>query len=128
MALPFKPEPLKQLIERYPQALTTTYDVEKIADGSSKDRPGLHPENIFDFEDGIRIIVSTDLLEGNYYTHFSGSSQQNVKQDDLIKHVIEKIKLFTNDQQEGKTQLAISKAGVIHILFQTDPTENWKLA
>jgi len=45
--LPFQPEPLADLW---------------VAVQNMNDRPGLHRENVFDFEDGLRLIISKDRL------------------------------------------------------------------
>lgn len=67
--LPFKPEPNEQLQARYAAAVMITY----VAAPNMKNRPGENPENVFDFQDGIRLIVSKDLILEKEILHFSGS-------------------------------------------------------
>lgn len=78
--IPFEPQPLKQLQERYAEAI----DIVWVADKNMVDRPGLHRENVFDTEDGIRLIISKDLSpNGKEYIHFSGSVKESIYVDDI---------------------------------------------
>ena len=47
---------------RYPQALEFRYDSFAIVNGAI--RPGECAANVFDFEDGLRLIVNRELLDG----------------------------------------------------------------
>lgn len=58
MSIPFIPEPLEQLKSRFPKALEKVW---KVTD-PMPDRPGLHREHLFDFESGLRLLVSKDKL------------------------------------------------------------------
>jgi hypothetical protein len=73
--LDFTPEPIQQLQGRFAACLTACYDLNKLATGQvpSKDRPGDKRENVFDCEDGLRLVVSRDLYEGREVVHFSAS-------------------------------------------------------
>lgn len=62
MGLPFQRESLDSIRKRLPQALAVIYDVRSILNGG--DRPGLHRENVFDNEDGIRTVISLDRDDG----------------------------------------------------------------
>jgi hypothetical protein len=57
LPLPYAPEPLASLQARYKRAIDCVYDL-----GEVKRReivsPGGNRENVFDFEDGLRLIVS----------------------------------------------------------------------
>jgi len=68
MSLPFEPEPIESLRQRYPEALKKIWSVVEIetglAENENTDRPGLHRKHIFDFEDGWRLIVSKESLQG----------------------------------------------------------------
>ena len=69
----YNPQPLAQLKERYSKALSKLFVLEEVVEGG--DRPGLNPANIFDFEDGLRLIVSRDhgMVFGEERVHFSAS-------------------------------------------------------
>lgn len=56
--IPFEPEKLEVLRARLPQALSVVYDYEIIELGGQ--RPGEQRQHVFDFEDGIRCILSID--------------------------------------------------------------------
>lgn len=75
--LPHKPQTLTELRARFPKALTRTYDAISIAMYKSTDRPGNNRENVFDFEDGLRLIVSRDILEDHPQIHVSASFEMN---------------------------------------------------
>lgn len=57
--LPFAPEPEAALRARYPAALAELYDAEGVRLGSVTPPTRRRP-NVFDFEDGLRLIVSRD--------------------------------------------------------------------
>lgn len=56
--LPFEPEKLESMRARLPQALSVVYNYEIIESGGQ--RPGEQRQHVFDFEDGIRCILSVD--------------------------------------------------------------------
>lgn len=53
--LPFCPEKLESMRARLPDAISTVYDADEISK-----RPGEQRRQVFDFEDGVRCIVSID--------------------------------------------------------------------
>lgn len=58
----FKPEPEEQLMARFPKALERTYEL-SVMTGPKTEWPGTKPEHRFDFEDGVRMIVSAEQHE-----------------------------------------------------------------
>lgn len=56
--LPFEPESLESMRARLPQALSVVYNYEIIEAGGQ--RPGELRQQVFDFEDGVRCILSID--------------------------------------------------------------------
>lgn len=67
------PEPLAALQARYPRALEFVYDQAAVVLGGAI-RPGECAENVFDFEDGLRLIVSRQRGPGGkVWLHFSAS-------------------------------------------------------
>lgn len=56
--LPFEPEKLESMRARLPQALSVVYNYEAVESGGQ--RPGELRRHVFDFEDGIRCILSVD--------------------------------------------------------------------
>lgn len=69
--LPFKPQTLEQLQGRYPAALRKIFDC---TTGVPRPRPGELYSQVFDCEDGIRLIVSRDKeSESDTFLHVSAS-------------------------------------------------------
>ncbi len=62
--IPNTPEPLSSLQARYPHALEHLYDVSDIV-ARGGIRPGECATNVFDFEDGLRLIISRQLFPDN---------------------------------------------------------------
>jgi hypothetical protein len=59
----YRPEPLAQLRARYPEALREVIDMESAARGLVP-WPGTQGRNVFDCEDGIRLVVAHCDLGG----------------------------------------------------------------
>lgn len=69
-AIPFMPEPKKALKARFASALQPVIE-ERLVLAGQQEAPGASRRHIFDFEFGVRMIVSTDLNEGQKAVHFS---------------------------------------------------------
>lgn len=67
MGLPFKPQSLSELRHRFPAAINHYHQV----------RPGKHRAHVFDTEDGLRLIVSVESINGDDVLHVSGSVESN---------------------------------------------------
>lgn len=89
MRLPFQPEKLESMRARLPDALVTVYNPDTVKTGGV--RPGQLRQNVFDFEDGIRCIVSLDLDpdENKKYLHLSFSSTVEMDVDKFLARVDE---------------------------------------
>ena len=69
--LPFKPQAIEVLRSRYPAALRKVFDCTK---GVPRPRPGELYSQVFDCDDGIRLIISRDReTESDVYLHLSAS-------------------------------------------------------
>lgn len=83
--VPFNPQPVDQLKTRFSIALQYVYDWEQGAKLTVKDSTLVHPvvftegppaDQVFDFEDGLRLIVTQDLEEeGKIFLHVSAGAQ-----------------------------------------------------
>lgn len=72
--LPFVAELLVTLRERFPKALEKVWEVTD----PMLDRPGLHRENVFDFDSGLRLLISKDkLIDLKPEIHVSASWERN---------------------------------------------------
>src|SRR3954468_23455740 len=70
--LPFEPESLESMQARFPKALERIWVVP--SNGDMPDRPGMHREHLFDFESGLRLLISIDRLDkANTIIHISAS-------------------------------------------------------
>lgn len=72
--VPITTESLEDLQARYPRALEHVYNQKAIVEQGGI-RPGEVAANVFDFPDGLRLIVSRELcaLTGEIGLHFSAS-------------------------------------------------------
>lgn len=74
MALDFKPQPVEAMRRRYLAALRHEYDVARVLEGLEP-RAGTHRRHVFDFHDGIRLILSRDRMNKLQLLHASASLQ-----------------------------------------------------
>jgi hypothetical protein len=69
-------EPLAAMKARYPKALEFLYDSTAIIQGNAI-RPGECASSIFDFTDGVRLIISREQMpDGSVVLHLSASFKQ----------------------------------------------------
>jgi hypothetical protein len=60
--LPFQIEPLEQMQARFPEALEPIWDATDEA-ALELNRPGMHRAHVFDFQNGLRLLISRDVLD-----------------------------------------------------------------
>jgi hypothetical protein len=78
--MPFVPEPLEDLKARFPKCLEKVWDITD----TMPDRPGLHREHVFDFESGMRLLISNDcMIPRAPDIHISASWEHNPPQSIL---------------------------------------------
>jgi hypothetical protein len=89
--VPYNAESIEALRSRYARALEHVYDVAAIRDGAAI-RPGEVAANVFDWSDGLRLIVSRERFEGGEVAlHFSASFPRGCRlHRDVGKAVAEK--------------------------------------
>jgi hypothetical protein len=88
-----------------------------------EDRPGTHPENLFDFHDGLRLVVSTDRFDFGTYLHVSASArpdskvyaalQRGMTLDAMIKLVCERV-YFVSGGRRVTFEFLTPEKGVPH--------------
>jgi len=128
--LPFEPQEMKTMMARYHEAVKETNDVELIAAGKapvpSKDR-----KHVFDFPDGLRVIVSVDKVGVDLRLHVSCSGNDEYVKDSGVE-ISKNLDLFFQEVKE-KARNRISEMrgeplplreeqfvldhGVLHLLF-----------
>ena len=86
-SLPFAPEPTEQLRSRFPKAISTTYSTHDLLDMAKT--PCFKRENVFDFEDGVRAIVTKEMRTNKLlYLHFSFSVKLLIKEVDWAEQTL----------------------------------------
>ena len=83
--VPINPQTLDALRARYPQSLETVYSAVAIRDNKAT-RPGEVPANVFDFDDGLRLIISRDLMsDAKVVLHVSASFPPKCRLADSLR-------------------------------------------
>lgn len=122
MAIPFQPEPVEKLKARYSEALKDTYIQLDVSRGLQS-RPGEHRKHVFDFYDGIRLIVSKEKSPlnagGKILIHYSGSVLNDGQcadiDDTYLHHIVEHFALISGDTNEYQLRM-ISNLKVAHFI------------
>lgn len=102
--------------ERYKEAIREPYSVAKVLK-EQETRPGNKPKHVFDFEDGIRLIISRDYHKDSEYIHFSGSVSdthfKGIVGKNILDMMLRKFKDLTG--YEGQPQFGgITPGGIPH--------------
>lgn len=80
--IPFQPESDESLRARYHKAVEKPWSIDPKGP-TPTDGPGKHREHIFDFEDGMRLIISIDKGPEDELLHFSASMFKHIEGDTL---------------------------------------------
>ena len=120
--IPFCPEPKVKLKARFPAALEDVYNIELIRAGKIT-RPGIIPKHVFDFEDGMRLIISRELYPDGVITHVSASWDLSVgpcpwkKLEDGLEDMLNRFAEL-GGKKPKKAQLRVTaEKGVPHLFF-----------
>jgi len=120
MGLLFEPEKKESLKARFMAALGRVYDVAKIVDHES-DRPGQHRENVFDFEDGVRLIISAESFDGSMFFHVSGSHQSgSLRGKPLFEDILNKVSELHGVITGESALVTETDAGVVHLVLRIE--------
>ena len=120
MALPHVAESLEKLKARYSDAILITW----LPSETMVDRPGLHREHVFDFDQGIRLIISKEIIKqyGNKeYLHFSASADPKIwgeEEQNFLR--VAHICITELSGLSSLNYLGLSKGGIPHWLSK-DP-------
>lgn len=74
---PLQPQPIEQMRARYPEALKRTFQYGEKGDQWPARGPWEYPDQRFDFEDGLRLMVSRDAFGKKVELHISASILPN---------------------------------------------------
>lgn len=129
--LPFLPEDLITARKRYPKAVKKLFNIGRIKFADAQ-RPGENRDHVFDFETGLRLIISTDWAplnkegERGPFEHVSASwDPDNIK----LRHGAHPISVLRQtysyiskrSPREGPFfEDIVPESGVLHMLFTSN--------
>lgn len=122
MIIPFEPEPIEKLKLRFPNALKKEWNQNTIP-FLDKIRPGQDRTYIFDFQNGLRLIISKDNLKelGGLHIHISASGNNK----DVFKN-INSIEYLTS-YIETHYLLLGGKGNLEWVGFSKGKVPHWKI-
>jgi len=118
MGLPFEPEPLESLRARYSEAVKGITNP-KVVERNPSRAPSKKRKHVFDFEDGLRLVVSVDQYQGVRVTHYSASMYPDNPHDvmDFIRLVLDHINEVRPEPMMGQVVSKIAGRGIVHIFY-----------
>lgn len=120
----FNPQNLEDLKVRYPKALEELYIQLDVKEGR-RVRPGSQKECVFDFHDGIRLIISKEQEpDGRLVIHISGSIPGDdgypIKLTDIhIHHLVEHYAMISGNLGALEV-VGISNERIVHLIYRLD--------
>lgn len=115
------------MVVRYHKAVDTTQDIDMISAGQAP-APSKFREHVFDYPDGVRMIISIDKMNNEVFLHVSASCSGEY----IAKFHVKDIKdFFIEFAKEVERRLAelrgceipklvesfISNSGIVHLVF-----------
>lgn len=83
----YNPMTSKQQQQRWHKAVARIWDFTQLNPNEvPSERPGINPDHVFDFHDGLRLIVSTEQCPFGTYLHVSASFRPRSKLYERCKH------------------------------------------
>lgn len=121
--LEIMPEPFEKMKARFPLALKNPIDVSSVLMGNARAASGRR-EHVFDFDDGMRMVVSIDKCGDVEILHASASGTKDYVKtvsseglDGFIEDVV--LRLFgLIGKQQPEAQVMMTNEGVLHLLFE----------
>jgi hypothetical protein len=121
--LPIEPEPLAAMKARFHLAVSEPVDTDKVSKGvippPSRDR-----RHVFDFEDGMRMVVSVDRVIDEEFLHVSASGDEKYAKsikdegfEGLVEDVLLRVAALLG-RQPGRNLRAFLTESVLHIVFE----------
>jgi hypothetical protein len=127
MGLTFQPESDESAVARMPAALRRLFVLADIERDPSQ-RPGLMHEHVFDFQDGMRMIVSREDWEAHgikihcSFSWFGPVPPSLAAAKALIMERLRAVVGFTGLQTS--VMIFVTKKGVLHYAFAEDQVTN----
>jgi hypothetical protein len=122
--LPFEPELVETMRLRYKDAIKDVVDIHKIAQ-KLIEPPSKNRRYVFDFYDGLRLIISKDSDRAKVFLHFSASMNPGSHGEfhcpkEFIDFVVEHIQDLTpDDPPTDMAEMFFTKGGILHILVSS---------
>lgn len=114
--LPHKPETMQQMKARFGRAIAETISVENA--------PSENRDHVFDFEDGMRMVVTVDCLSGSEFLHVSvsGNDDYNASiQSEGIKGVMEdmflRLAAISGKAPSRPITAKVDQKNILHVMF-----------
>ena len=127
--LDYDPQPLGKMKARFLQAVEFPVDSEAVLSGRRLP-PSSERKHVFDFEDGMRIIVSIDKMDNRYFMHCSASGTKEyadtIKSDGLpgmIEDILLRLAAMSGGPPGNNIQSMMTERGVMHIMFEVNHGE-----
>lgn len=125
--VPFTPMPMDQQKARFPLALRRVFDARNgmLPDGQ---RPGETLEHVFDFEEGVRYIVSKDYFPGrpDPIVHISVSAQAWFNQSragnslpDFESYVLRKFDELSDNKFPRKERVGMTMRAIHWLCYES---------
>jgi hypothetical protein len=119
--VPFNPEPLDVLHQRYAAAVKDTIDALAVYEHRAP-APSGDPTHVFDTQLGLRLIISRErLLDGRVGVHLSASWEHDVpngaKLESLLAEVYASFKAISGTTRDPEL-IAVTSGGIPHFFVE----------
>jgi hypothetical protein len=119
--LPFIPETLEELQRRFKAAIAKPVNA-VYASAHPEESPGKKREHVFDFVDGIRLIVSRDYAGNDEVLHVSASVEELIWKGPfdktLLTHMKRRFEMLSGYAIPAGHSFVMSERGIPHWLFK----------
>lgn len=121
--LDVKPEKFEDIKARFPDALEEI-DIKRVLSGKET-VVSQRRSYVFDFEDGMRMIVSIDKMDDVSLLHVSASGTEeygrtirNEGLEGIVEDVVLRLYAMIGHDRLGKATVMITEGGVLHLIFK----------
>lgn len=126
--LPFIPQSLSELQQRYNAAISKPVNA-VYASSHPDESPGNKREHVFDFDDGVRLIISRDFAGNDEMFHVSGSVEECIWKGlfdkTLIHHMKQRFQELSGYGIPAAHTFVITGKGIPHWLFKSATLINY---
>jgi hypothetical protein len=120
------PQTFEEMKARFHLAVDEPVDTGKVAQNLIP-APSKDPKHIFDYSDGMRLIISTDRVIDTNFLHISASGNDkyvtSIKGEGLaglVEDVMLRISALMGKSPEGTMRAFFSENGTMHVMFFKD--------